>query len=139
MSTIVNQFFEDGTFDDKIRSPLIAEYSKRFHSLIAAVQQELQPLGFSLDTRLTSCKVMGGFFIWVQLPVGTHIDAFADKAEAYGVLVSRGPSAAVPRVGGSSLFCDHMRLCFTLEDVQRQRMGIHRLAAAYKHLVEGSS
>lgn len=134
MSTIINQFFEDGIFDDKIRRPLITEYSKRFHSLIAAVQQELEPLGFSLDTRLTNCKINGGFFIWVKLPVGTHIDAFADKAEAYGVLVSRGPSAAVPRVGESSLFCDHMRLCFTLEDVQRQRMGIRKLAAAYNDL-----
>lgn len=139
MSTIINQFFEDGTFDDKIRSPLITEYSKRFHSLVAAVQQELEPLGFSLDTRLTSCKTMGGFFIWVQLPVGTHIDGFADKAEAHGVLVSRGPTAAVPRVGGSSLFSDHMRLCFTLEDVQRQQMGVRRLATAFKDLVEETS
>jgi DNA-binding transcriptional MocR family regulator len=134
MSTIINQIFEDKTFDDKIRRPLIEEYSNRFHSLIAAVKQELQPLGFSLDSSLTSCKTMGGFFIWVRLPVGTHIDAFADKAKAYGVLVSRGHLAAVPKVGGSSLFCDHMRLCFTPEDVQRQRTGIRRLAAAYRDL-----
>ncbi|KAI4718675.1 aminotransferase [Aureobasidium sp. EXF-10727] len=133
MSTIINEFFEDGTFDDKIRSPLISEYSKRFHSLVATVEQELCPLGFLLHEQLTNSKIMGGFFIWVRLPAGIHIDVFAEAAKAHGVLVSRGPSSAVPRPQTALMpFADHMRLCFTFEPPERQEQGVRRLAEAYR-------
>ncbi|CAD0083706.1 unnamed protein product, partial [Aureobasidium vineae] len=135
MSSIINEIFEQGTFDEQIRKSLISEYSTRFHSLVAAIKQDLYPLGFRLDEKLTNGKIMGGFFIWLRLPDGVDVDVLAEKAEQFGVLVSRGPLAAVPRTQTNSLpFGDHMRLCFTFESAEDQQKGIMRLAEAYKSL-----
>jgi hypothetical protein len=43
----------------------ITEYSKRYHSLVAAVKQDLCPLGFQLEEQTTNTNIMGGFFMWV--------------------------------------------------------------------------
>ncbi|EEQ89739.1 aminotransferase [Blastomyces dermatitidis ER-3] len=101
-STFVRELLASNSLQTHIRTVLQPAYSKRFHSLTAAVRKHLFPLGVSLPNdpasisstetdpnanTISTCStgsqsgIAGGYFLWLRLPPGLRASNLAKKAQ----------------------------------------------------------
>jgi DNA-binding transcriptional MocR family regulator len=113
---IVNQFCRSGAIDRSIATVREA-LRERAQTLCGALQEKLP------DARFVAPQ--GGYFLWVDLPQGTDVDALFDAAAARGVLFVKG-SEFVLEGGESSL-----RLAYSGVTPEQIEEGVDRLAGAY--------
>jgi len=116
---IVNQFCRSGRIDasiTKIREAL----RERSQTLCAALAEHLP------DARFVAPE--GGYFLWVDLPQGTDVDALFDAAAARGVQFVKG-SDFVLEGSESSL-----RLAYSGVTPEQIEEGVRRLAEAYAEI-----
>jgi DNA-binding transcriptional MocR family regulator len=121
--SIVNQFCRSGALDRSIET-VKAALRDRAATLCSALERDLP------DARFVAPQ--GGYFLWVDLPEGTDIDALFAAAARREVAFVKG-SDFVLDGGGSSL-----RLAYSGVTPAQIEDGIGRLAEAY-HEVRSAS
>ncbi|PNH41658.1 hypothetical protein VD0004_g5492 [Verticillium dahliae] len=103
---------------------------QRRHAVLArAVGAHLAPFGVSW-VRRDDDGVLGGYFLWLTLPVGSpSATEFAARAEAEeGVLVVPGDLFGVPGCGAGDLYQRSVRLSFAWEDDETFEEAVRGLA-----------
>ncbi len=114
---IVNQFARSGSIDRSIETVKNA-LRDRVDTLAAALQRELP------DARFV--KPEGGYFMWVELPRGTDVDALFDAAAERGVQFVKGKDFVLEGYESS------LRLAYSGVTPAEIDEGVSRLAQAYE-------
>ena len=118
---IVHQFCISGSLDSSIET-VRAALRERAHTLCDALRREL-PEGRFVEPE-------GGYFLWLDLPRGTDVDAMFTAASERGVQFVRG-SDFVLEGGESSL-----RLAYSGVTPEEIEDGVRRLAEAYREVTQ---
>ncbi|MGH2873943.1 MAG: PLP-dependent aminotransferase family protein [Solirubrobacteraceae bacterium] len=113
---IVHQFCVSGAIDRSIET-VRAALRERAATLCEALAEHLP------DARFVAPE--GGYFLWVDLPHGTDVEALFDAAAARGVQFVRGTDFVLD--GGES----SLRLAYSGVTPDEIEEGVRRLAAAY--------
>jgi 2-aminoadipate transaminase len=114
---IVNQFARSGSIDRSIETVKNA-LRDRVEALAAALERELPAARF--------IKPEGGYFMWVDLPRGTDVDALFDAAAERGVQFVKGKDFVLEGYESS------LRLAYSGVTTAEIDEGISRLAQAYE-------
>ena len=117
--SIVYEFCVSGAIDHSIATVKDA-LAERVATLDAALQAHLP------DARYTPPE--GGYFMWVELPDGTDVDALLHAAHERGVAFVKGTDFLLE--GGQNT----LRLAYSGVAVDRIDEGVQRLADAYRSL-----
>jgi DNA-binding transcriptional MocR family regulator len=117
--SIVNEFCRSGSIDRSIETVKEA-LRERVGKLSDALQRELP------DAKFTAPD--GGYFLWVDLPDGTDVDALAAAAQDRGVVFVKGTDFLLE--GGQS----SLRLAYSGVTSDQIDEGVKRLADAYNSL-----
>ncbi len=113
---IVNQFCRSGAVERSVAT-VRAALRERAQTLCRALAEHLP------DARFVAPE--GGYFLWVQLPEGSDVDALFDAAAARGVQFVKGSDFLLQ--GGQTCF----RLAYSGVTPAEIETGIKRLAEAY--------
>ena len=116
---IVNEFCRSGAIDRSIETVKEALH-ERVDALAEALERDLP------DARFT--KPQGGYFLWVDLPDGTDVDALAAAAGERGVQIVKGSDFVLD--GGKSSF----RIAYSGVTPAEIEEGVRRLAGAYSEV-----
>jgi DNA-binding transcriptional MocR family regulator len=119
---IVHQFCVSGALEHSIESVRVA-LRERAATLCEALRRELP------DARFVEPE--GGYFLWLELPRGTDVDALFTAAADHEVQFVKG-SDFVLEGGGSSL-----RLAYSGVTAEEIEEGVSRLAEAYREVTVG--
>ncbi|CAG7956274.1 unnamed protein product [Penicillium olsonii] len=135
-AAIIDQLFPDA-IADHLRNDLIPSYASQYHTLVAAIDQYLVPLGVTVSRLGT---VSGGYFIWIKLPAGVHATQVAEQAQEAKVRVASGVVFQVPNDPSDTpaVFDDHLRLCFAWEASRQLTEGVRRLARVLERMSTGT-
>jgi 2-aminoadipate transaminase len=114
---IVNQFVRSPAFAGAIATVKTA-LSERATTLGAALERELPAARFQVPE--------GGYFMWVDLPRGTNVNALYDAALERGVQFVKGSDFMLE--GGESSF----RIAYSGVTPEEIEEGVARLADAYR-------
>jgi DNA-binding transcriptional MocR family regulator len=116
---IVNQFVRSGGMDSAVATVKTA-LRERAVTLCAALERELPEARF--------VQPQGGYFMWVELPRGTSVDALYDAALARGVQFVKGRDFVLE--GGDS----SLRIAYSGVTPAEIEEGVSRLAEAYREI-----
>jgi DNA-binding transcriptional MocR family regulator len=116
---IVAEFCRSGAVDESIAT-VKAALRERRDTLCTALERELP------DARFV--RPEGGYFLWVELPEGTHVDALFQAAAERGVAFVKGTDFLLEG-GGNAL-----RLAYSGVTPDEIEDGVARLAEAYRGL-----
>ena len=117
--SIVNEFCRGGDLQRSIETVKNALHERR-DALAEALTSELPDAKFRPPE--------GGYFMWVELPEGTDVDALAAAAKDGGVVFVKGTDFLLE--GGQNA----LRLAYSGVTIDEVREGVSRLAAAYRSL-----
>jgi 2-aminoadipate transaminase len=117
--SIVNEFCRSGAIDRSIETVKSA-LRERVDALSSALERELPDAKFTPPA--------GGYFLWVDLPDSTDVDALSAAAQDRGVLFVKGTDFLLE--GGQN----SLRLAYSGVTPDEIDEGVKRLAAAYKAL-----
>ncbi len=121
---IVYEFCQSGALDRSIET-VKAALHERAQTLCESLTRELP------DARFV--KPAGGYFLWVDLPDGTDVDALFDAAAAREVQFVKGSDFVIDG-GGSSL-----RLAYSGVTPAEIEEGLKRLADAYAEVTSSAA
>jgi 2-aminoadipate transaminase len=114
---IVNQFARSGAIERSIETVRNA-LRERVDALAAALERELPEARF--------VKPEGGYFMWVELPRGTDVEALFDAAADRGVQFVKGSDFVLEGYDNT------LRLAYSGVTVDEIDEGISRLSQAYE-------
>jgi DNA-binding transcriptional MocR family regulator len=117
--SIVNEFCRSGELQRSIETVKQALHERR-DALAEALQNELPDAKFRPPE--------GGYFMWVELPEGTDVDALAGAAKDAGVVFVKGTDFLIE--GGQNA----LRLAYSGVTTEQVREGVSLLAGAYRSL-----
>ncbi|MDQ3677056.1 MAG: PLP-dependent aminotransferase family protein [Actinomycetota bacterium] len=117
--SIVYEFCDSGAIDRSIAT-VKAALAERVDALTAALERHLPEAQYTPPE--------GGYFMWVQLPPGSDVDALAHAASERGVTFVKGSDFLLE--GGD----DALRLAYSGVPADSIDEGIARLADAYRSL-----
>jgi DNA-binding transcriptional MocR family regulator len=115
--SVVHQFCASGALDRSIET-VKAALAERVQLLVAALERELP------DARYQAPE--GGYFMWVELPEGTDVDAIFEEAKERGVAFVKGTDFLLE--GGANT----LRLAYSGVTADQIDEGVQRLARAVK-------
>jgi len=121
---IVHQFCACGALDRSIET-VKGALGERARTLCDALRRELP------DARFV--EPQGGYFLWVELPKGTDVDALFDAAASRGVQFVKGSDFVLE--GASNC----LRLAYSGVTPEEIEQGVGRLAEAYAEVASSSS
>jgi DNA-binding transcriptional MocR family regulator len=117
--SIVNEFCRSGAIERSIET------------VKAALRERVQRLSNALERELPDAKFRapdGGYFLWVDLPEETDVDALAAAAQDRGVIFVKGTDFLLE--GGQN----SLRLAYSGVTADEIDEGVKRLAEAYNSL-----
>lgn len=138
MSTFINELLETDTLQQHISTKVVPEGRRRNSLMVSTIRKRLVPLGVTFSPDPERSTMVGGYSIWVKLPV--HLDAsqVCEKAlDTQNLELGNGNLFSVP--GGGSQCADlhrYLRLCFMWEDDEHLVEGVNRLAVIIEALLE---
>ncbi len=115
--SIVAEFCRSGAIQDSIETVKNALRDRR-DALAAALERELPEAQFTPPE--------GGYFMWVELPEGTDVDALAGAAKERGVVFVKGTDFLIE--GGENT----LRIAYSGVTPEQIEEGVSRLAQAYR-------
>lgn len=132
VASYIHQLLASNTLQKHILRTLQPAYSRRYHAMMAAITQQLFPLGVSIPQ--ANADVAGGYFIWLKLPEPLTGKVITRKAAEQQVLtIPEGDAFQVQGDEGSGVsFQSHIRLCFSYETEHNLVEGVERLAQLIK-------
>ena len=113
--SVVFQFCDSGALDRSVETVKSA-LAERVELLVGALQRELPEARFQAPE--------GGYFLWVELPEGSDVDAVFEEAAERGVQFVKGTDFLLE--GGENT----MRLAYSGVTADHIEEGVRRLAAA---------
>jgi 2-aminoadipate transaminase len=116
---IVNEFCRSGAIDSSIET-VRAALRERAQALCAALTSELP------DWRFVAPE--GGYFLWLDLPRGTDVNALFEAAAGRGVQFVKGSDFVLDGAESS------LRLAYSGVTPEQIQLGVSRLAEAYAEL-----
>jgi DNA-binding transcriptional MocR family regulator len=119
---IVHQFCVSGALDRSIKTVKTA-LRERAHTLCEALRRELPEARFVAPE--------GGYFLWLELPRGTDVDAMFTSAAERGVQFVKGTDFVLE--GGES----SLRLAYSGVTPDEIEEGVKRLAGVYREATAG--
>jgi 2-aminoadipate transaminase len=119
---IVHQFCISGALDSSIET-VKAALRERAATLCEALRRELPEARFE--------EPEGGYFLWLELPRGTDVDAMFTRAADRGVQFVKGSDFLLE--GGSS----SLRLAYSGVTPEEIEEGVKRLAEVYRDVTAG--
>ncbi|KAK5132527.1 hypothetical protein LTR08_008911 [Meristemomyces frigidus] len=145
-STYLTHLLTTGSLQKHIHTTLLPAYSRRYHTLTAAVTTYLLPLGFALAAQ-PGREVVGGYFIWLALPESLAADALAENCRTgiidsanegagKGVVIAPGSIFEVPGDEHAARFDGHIRLCFAWEEESELAEGVRRVGVVARGMLE---
>ena len=136
MAVVLTELVRTGQLQNHISTALQPAYVERYACMIDRIQEMLIPLGVSLPgpTR----EITGGYFIWIELPIGLNADDLTRRAaEERNLILAPGSYFAVPGVEDYNKRLDRsIRLCLAWEDLDLLRDGIERLAYMIREMLQ---
>jgi DNA-binding transcriptional MocR family regulator len=120
---IVNQFCRSGALDRSIETVKSA-LQERVRTLAEALRRELPEARFE--------PPQGGYFMWVELPRGTDVNALFTAAAERGLQFVKGSEFVLD--GGES----SLRIAYSGVTPQEIEAGVRRLAEAYHEVTESA-
>jgi DNA-binding transcriptional MocR family regulator len=117
--SIVNEFCRSGSIDGSIETVKNA-LRERVEKLSAALERELPDAKFVAPS--------GGYFLWVDLPEGTDVEALFKAAQDKGVVFVKGTDFLLE--GGQN----SLRIAYSGVTADEIDEGVKRLAEAYNAL-----
>jgi DNA-binding transcriptional MocR family regulator len=98
-----------------------------------AIEEHLVPLGFVAPQ--ANREVVGGYFIWLELPRHLRGTALATRCQQEeGLIIAPGKIFEVP--GDAAVQCDgNIRLCFAWEDEPLLSEGVRRIADVARRML----
>ena len=121
---IVNQFARSGALDRSIET-VKAALHERVDALSAALRRELPEARFLAPE--------GGYFMWVELPRGTDVDALFNAATERGVQFVKGSDFVLEGYESS------LRLAYSGVTPAEIEEGVSRLADAYRAVTSATA
>ena len=122
----LTSLISNGTLDNRI-TQLKEVYSKRANAYATAMEEYWVPHG----VKYTRC--LGGYFIWVKLPLGVRATELSRVALGDGVWVMEGTNCMVPD-DESVEYDSFIRICIALEDSDKAVEGIKRIGKVIEKL-----
>src|SRR5688500_5380151 len=107
------------------------ELERSIETVKSALHERRDALADALGSELPDAKFRppeGGYFMWVELPEGTDVDALAGAAKEAGVVFVKGTDFLIE--GGQNA----LRLAYSGVTTEQVKEGVSRLAAAYRQL-----
>lgn len=138
MSTFVNELLETDTLQQHISTKLIPEGYRRYSLMISTIRKRLIPFGVTFSPDPERTALVGGYYVWVKLPVPLSAGQVCRKAlETQNLTLGNGNLFAVPEEGSSCTdLRRNLRLCFMWEDDEHLVEGIDRLAIVIEALLD---
>ncbi|KAB8298228.1 hypothetical protein EYC80_001963 [Monilinia laxa] len=135
-ATIIDQVLRSGELTRHIEEVLQPAYKKRYARIMEAAKRELAPLGVTVENT-EGISVFGGYFIWLNLPIGIDGELVPQVAlQEENLIVAKGSIFEVQ--GDDSVKLPRgLRLCFSWEEADDLEEGIVRLGRVFKQLLEG--
>ena len=137
VAAILTDSVESGSLQEHIMGTLRPAYARRYRLVIDAIQKTLVPLGIELPQPGRS--VIGGYFIWIQLPKPLLASEFAVRSkEEHNVVVAPGPIFGVYGDEREEELKRAVRLCFSWEKEELLVEGIERLGTLVKGMLDAA-
>lgn len=133
-TTYLARLLEEGKIQKHVQDVLCPAYASRYKTMMRAIKQHLEPLGFSAPQ--PNRDVVGGYFIWLNLPGnmdGVRLAESCQKEQT--VTIAPGKIFEVPG-DNACTFTSNVRLCFAWEDEPKLRAGVERIAIVAKKLLK---
>ncbi|KAL8841255.1 MAG: hypothetical protein Q9176_003348 [Flavoplaca citrina] len=133
MSTFITQLLSSGELEKHIYTTLQPTYARRYKSMMTAIERYLLPLEVALPQM--DRDVVGGYFLWLELPKPLNADAIAQRAKAEeNLIIGQGPLFAVYGDERKDLE-QQVRVCFSWEAEENLSEGIQRLATVIRKML----
>jgi DNA-binding transcriptional MocR family regulator len=136
MATFIDQLLSAGVLQKHISSVLQPSYRSRYQKAVTAIEEHLLPLGFTLPSSFL--PIVGGYFIWVDLPQSLQASDLAEKAlEEENLKIGSGTLFQVQ--GDPAEDCDNfegsIRISFAWEEFDLICEGVQRLADVARRML----
>ncbi|KAN0096795.1 PLP-dependent transferase [Hyaloscypha variabilis] len=138
VATMMAEFLRSGELERHIKEVLNPAYEKRYGIMMRAIQKYLEPLGIrSGEVAADGRDIFGGYFLWLELPLGVCAETVADRAKVEeNLIVAPGYIFEVEN-DPSIKFQNSLRLCFAWEGEADLEDGIARLARVVGKVRDG--
>ena len=135
MAVVLTELVQSGQLQHHISTTLQPAYAERYACMVDQIQAMLVPLGVSLSGPVR--EIAGGYFIWIELPIGLNADKLTTRAkEEENLILAPGSYFAVPGVDDYDNRLDRsIRLCLAWEDPDLLRQGIQRIASLIRRML----
>lgn len=137
MSTFINELLETDTLQQHLSTKVVPEGHRRYSLMVSTIRKHLTPLGVTFSPDPERTTMVGGYYVWVKLPVPLDADQVCERAlDTQNLEVGNGNLFSVP--GRRSQCVDRqrcLRLCFMWEDDEHLVEGVNRLATVIKALL----
>jgi len=121
------ELLKSGDLQRHIVNVLQPTYARRYHAMISAIEKYLVPLDVQLPQ--AGGEVVGGYFIWLTLPLPLLADEVAIEArQDENLIIGPGPLFGVYGDADEVGLKDKVRLCFSWEEEELLPEGIQRLS-----------
>ncbi|KAH9872285.1 hypothetical protein IAQ61_005120 [Plenodomus lingam] len=133
----VAEILESEELQRYVYDTLQPAYGSRYRRMVEAINTHLIPLGVRIPQ--TDREVVGGYFIWMTLPLPLNGSVLAQRAkEEENVVVAQGEIFQVPRDTEypGTAFGNEVRVCFAWEDEDMLAEGIERLARVIGRMLD---
>jgi DNA-binding transcriptional MocR family regulator len=138
MATFIDQLLSEGVVQTHIASLLQPSYRARYQTVVNAIHEHLIPLGFTMPS--VSLPIVGGYFVWIDLPDSLQASTLTDKALVEESL--KIGSGTLFQVQGDTAedrddFEGSIRICFAWEEFNLLEPGVRRLADVARRMLTG--
>ncbi|RMZ68613.1 aminotransferase [Pyrenophora seminiperda CCB06] len=133
----VAETLETGELQRYVYDTLQPTYGRRYRIMVEAIRKHLIPLGVHMPQ--SDRKVVGGYFIWLTLPLPLEGAAVAQRAkEDVNLAVAQGKMFEVPGDNEytGTCFGNDVRVCFAWEEEEMLAEGIERLATIISRMLD---
>ncbi|KAF2735695.1 PLP-dependent transferase [Polyplosphaeria fusca] len=132
-ATFVAETVASGELQSYVYDVLQPAYGKRYQKMVAAINQNLVPLGVKVPQ--TDRDVVGGYFIWLTLPKPLKGAVVTQRAkDDENLIVAQGEIFEVPGDTEFAHFESDLRVCFAWEEEDALAEGIQRLGRVIRSL-----
>ena len=129
-----------GTLQEHVYHYLQPAYARRYHKLIAAIDQHLLPLGLTMPQ--AEKDVAGGYFVWLTLPKPLNAENITKRAlhdEELTIIAGSRFIVEGDESNPDTTFERDFRICFAWEDEDVLTDAVVRLANVVKRALAAVS